>query len=450
MSIFCDQTTVEFIGGTGGNGAATFRREKYIPRGGPNGGDGGEGGNIILVADSNLNTLVDFNMKKLFRAEDGENGGSNQKHGKNGESLTLKIPAGTLIIDQKTREILCDLKKHGQYFIIAKGGKGGFGNVHFKSSVHRTPRFAETGEAGEKRIVTLELQLVADVGIIGFPSAGKSTLISCISNAKPKIAAYPFTTLIPNLGVLNMHDFDKKINDAFVIADIPGLIEGAHHGKGLGHEFLRHISRTELLVHLIDPTRDNVDDFQIINDELKAYDQKLSQKKQIVAISKIDILEPESIKKFKKKLEKKYPVLKGKIHCISSLNGTGLEKLIFELYKEVQAWRKVKQEYNAKTEIHFNDEEKIFRPGVRTKKFEATLRRTKIEAETGKTRKIFDIKGERIEQVVNMTDEKNSEGLERIYHFLKKMGIMNELRKQGAQAGDRLRIAGKTFKMRSV
>lgn len=468
MSIFCDQTVVQFIGGKGGNGAVHFHREKFVARGGPDGGDGGQGGSIILEADINLNTLQDFNIGKIFKAGDGANGQKNNMSGKAGEDLILKVPAGTILRDDKTKELLCDLKKHGQRYVVAKGGRGGFGNEHFKSSIHKTPQFAELGEEGEVRTVLMELQLVADVGIIGFPSAGKSTLISRISNAKPKIAAYPFTTLIPNLGVVAMSRFDKRNKDSFVVADIPGLIEGAHRGKGLGHKFLRHVSRTEVLVHLIDPTRENPVDYIIINEELEAYNKNLATKEQIIVISKGDAVDEETLKKFKKELEKLNPTrpaglpgkqreraaranssLKKKILILSSVTGEGLKELVFEMYKRVQEWRKRRQEMLEEDEkiIEMADE-KIFRPHLEKKKFEVIFRRTKLEAATKKIRNIFDVQGDRIEQVVKMTDVQNEEGLERIYHFLKKMGIMSELKKQGAKAGDRIRIAGKTFLMR--
>lgn len=223
MSNFCDQTTVKFIGGRGGNGIISFRKEKFVPRGGPDGGDGGNGGSITLVANRNLNTLADFNTNKIFTAENGQNGGKQNKHGKNGQNLILKAPVGTLIIHDGNEELLCDLKEDGHEFIVVRGGKGGLGNARFKSSIHQVPRFAEDGEEGETKEIRLELQLVADVGIIGFPNAGKSTLISRISAAKPKIASYPFTTIIPHLGVVEMRRFDKKIKTSFVAADTPGF-----------------------------------------------------------------------------------------------------------------------------------------------------------------------------------------------------------------------------------
>ncbi len=449
MSNFCDKTVVEFIGGKGGNGSVHFRREKYISRGGPDGGDGGHGGSIVVVADENINTLYEFNSQKLYRAEDGGNGQKKNMAGKQGDDLILKVPAGTLLIDDKDKILLCDLKKHNQKFIIAKGGKGGFGNAHFKSSVHQAPEFAEQGEDGEARRVLMELQLVADVGIIGFPSAGKSTLIARVSNARPKIADYPFTTLIPNLGVVAMSTFDKRSKNTFVIADIPGLIEGAHLGKGLGHEFLRHVSRCEVLVHFVDPTRACPEDYIIINEELANYDKRLASKEQITCISKCDALTPEEIKSFRKALIKSSPELKKGLFEISAVTGDGIKELVYEIWKRVEAFRKKRAEDIDMNEAILTDtEEKIFRPHLENRKFEVIFRRSKLEASTDKIRKIFDVKGERIEQVVKMTDVENEEGLERIYHFIGKMGIGGELKKMGARPGDRFRIAGKTFIVR--
>ncbi len=449
MSNFCDKTTVEFIGGKGGDGCVSFRREKHVPRGGPDGGDGGYGGNIILIADENMNTLADFASKKLFKAEDGTNGSGSNCSGKNGQDLILHVPAGTILINNENNEILADLKKHGQNFIITKGGRGGLGNNNFKSSVHQAPKFAETGEEGEIRNTTMELQLVADIGIIGFPSAGKSTLISVISNAKPKIADYPFTTLIPNLGVVEMKKFDKNLPDSFVVADIPGLIEGAHKGKGLGHEFLRHVSRTEILVHLIDPTRENPSDYKIINDELTAHNPRLTKKNQIVCVSKIDTQTPDQLKEFMSSLKKQYPSMKTKeILQISSVTGQGIKELAFEMLEQVQQLRAGRVKKLEEIAFIPDEENKIFRPHLNQKRFEIRFVRVKHDASAGKERKTFEVTGGRIEQVVKMTDTNNEEGVERIYHFMNKMGIKKELQAIGAKTGDKIRIAKKTFTMR--
>jgi len=295
----------------------------------------------------------------------------------------------------------------------------------------------------------LELQLVADVGIIGIPSAGKSTLISRISNAKPKIADYPFTTLIPNLGVVEMRSFDKREKGSFVVADIPGLIEGAHKGKGLGDQFLRHVSRTEILVHLIDLTRADPKDFNVINKELAAYDKRLSKKDQIIVFSKNDTMTEDQLKDFTKEFKKAYPKTTQKPLVISSVTGEGIKELVFTMYKQVQNWRQEKAKNLATEELILEaEEEKLFQPHLKNKKYEVKFRRKKIEAATGKMRKIFDVSGSRIEQVVKMTDVENEEGVERIYHFMRKMGIRRELTKLGAKPGDKIRISGHTFLMR--
>ncbi|MBU0667923.1 GTPase ObgE [Patescibacteria group bacterium] len=449
MSNFCDKTTVEFIGGKGGDGAVSFRREKHVPRGGPDGGDGGYGGNVILIADENLNTLADFATKKIFKAQFGTNGAGNNCTGKNGDDLILHVPAGTILINNETGENLADLKKHGQNFIVARGGRGGLGNSNFKSSIHQAPKFAETGEEGEIRKVTMELQLVADIGIIGFPSSGKSTLISVISNARPKIADYPFTTLIPNLGVVEMKKFDRHMTDSFVVADIPGLIEGAHQGKGLGHEFLRHVSRTEILVHLLDPTRNDPSDYKIINDELAAHDPRLAKKDQIICISKIDTQTPNQLKNFISHLRKKYPSLKKKeILEISSISSAGIKNLVFIMFEQVKKLRESRAKKLESSLLIPEEKEKIFKPHLKQNRFEVRFVRVKVDAAAGKERRTFEVTGARIEQVVKMTDIQNQEGVERIYHFMKKMGIKKELQSMGAKPGDKIRIAQKTFTMR--
>jgi len=344
---------------------------------------------------------------------------------------------------------LYDLETHGQKFLVARGGKGGLGNSHFKSSVHQAPKIAELGEKGQVMKCRLELQLVADIGIIGFPSAGKSTLISSISNAKPKIADYPFTTLIPNLGVVNMAKFVGKNRDTFLVADIPGLIEGAHEGKGLGHEFLRHVSRTDLLIHLIDPTRNNIEDFEVINRELNKYKTSLSEKKQLIAISKADLYPDFDVDEYLSLLKKKYPALRRKkIYVISSVAGHGIKEMVTDAYKALKAIREEKHKDLLILTEEMSKEQKVFRPHLEKNKFEVVYRRSKIEAESGKTRKIFDVLGMRIEQVVKMTDFGNPDAVERVFHFMKKMGILSELRKKSASPGDRIRIAGITLIMR--
>ena len=438
MSKFCDVTVIKCQAGLGGNGSSHFRREKFIDRGGPDGGDGGRGGDIVFKANQNENTLIEFHTRKQYKAEPGGNGQKGLMHGADGEDLILEIPVGTMIYDQKTGKLLADLNQHEQLVVIAHGGRGGLGNAHFKSSTNRSPTFAEQGEPGQIIELKLELKLVANVGIIGIPSAGKSTLISRISNSRPKIADYPFTTLIPNLGVVDMRKFDKHDHYSFVVTDIPGLIEGAHEGKGLGHEFLRHISRNQILIHLVDGTSiDPVKDYKIINQELKLFDSKLTHKEQIVVINKIDAISPEELASIIKKLEKGRVKLKDNIYAISAVTGENIDKLIFQVAMKVKA-----HQDNFRTEVITNEEITVFQPGKRHNKAEVKFVRKKIDPVSLKTRQVFDVFHPRLEQVIKMTDLEDREGIERVYHYIERLGIKNELRKRGAQPGDRLRIGG--------
>ena len=332
--MFIDKAKIFVKAGDGGNGCVAFHREKFVPMGGPSGGDGGKGGDVILVADSHLQTLMDFKYKKHYKAERGQHGQGGNKKGKDGEDLIIKVPVGTVVKDAQTGEIIADLVEEGQSVIVAKGGKGGRGNAAFKSPTNQAPLTAEPGEKGEERWIELELKLIADVGIIGFPNAGKSTLISVLSKARPKIADYPFTTLTPVLGVLQL-----DVNDFLVLADIPGLIEGASEGHGLGHEFLRHIERTKFLIHLIDVSdfreRDPIDAFNIINKELENYSPDLLKKPQIVVANKIDALSDKSlIDKLEKYFtEKGYPFV-----AVSLITKEGVDKLINILREKKKEW----------------------------------------------------------------------------------------------------------------
>jgi len=287
---FFDEARIEVIAGDGGNGAASFRREKFIPKGGPDGGDGGKGGSVWVIADNNINTLVDYRFKRIFRAQRGENGMGKDRYGKGGSDIELRMPVGTVISDDETGERLVDLDEHGKRVLIAQGGAGGWGNLHFKSSTNRTPRQRTMGKEGEHRRLNLELKVLADVGLLGMPNAGKSTLIRAISSAKPKVADYPFTTLQPNLGVVRTDE-----NRSFVVADIPGLIEGAAEGAGLGHRFLKHLARTHLLLHLVDiaPLSEEVDPLReahAIVDELRRYDEALYEKPRWLVLNKLDLI----------------------------------------------------------------------------------------------------------------------------------------------------------------
>lgn len=327
--MFVDYALVEAQSGSGGHGAVTFRREKYVPKGGPSGGDGGNGGNVTIRASNNLHTLLDFRYKKKYKADNGGNGGSSLKDGKNGSDVVIKVPVGTVVKDAETEDILFDLDQNEKEIILAKGGKGGKGNSKFATSTNQTPRFAEDGKPGEYKKVILELKLIADVGLVGFPNSGKSTLISKISAARPKIADYPFTTLEPNLGIVKYKEFKS-----FTVADIPGIIEGASQGKGLGHQFLRHIERTRIILFLIEVTSENLaNDFEILLNELKSYSSKLIQKKMLVALSKADLIEEEKVKELS---QIKFKEIKKKPIVFSSVSGIGLNDLLDILWKNLE------------------------------------------------------------------------------------------------------------------
>jgi GTP-binding protein len=326
--MFIDQATIYIKAGDGGNGVVSFRREKYIPKGGPDGGNGGNGGNIIFRADRQLTTLMDFRYRRRYIAEDGDNGQTSNKTGKNGNDTVLRIPVGTMIKDAETDKTLADLLEHGDEIVIAKGGRGGRGNAEFATPTIQAPRKATKGTDGEELNIQLELKLLADVGLVGFPNAGKSTLISRISAAKPKIADYPFTTLIPNLGIVRYSE-----EKSFVVADMPGLIKGAHTGKGLGIEFLRHIERTRVLVFLIECTSENPkNQYDTLVNELKSFNETMLKKPQIIAITKMDLAD-DAIKKSLKKLNfrKSIPL----IH-ISAVTGEGLKELVDQMWKKLK------------------------------------------------------------------------------------------------------------------
>ena len=327
--MFIDRAKIKIKAGDGGNGVTAFRREKFVPRGGPSGGDGGVGGDVWLEADEGLNTLLHLRYNPEHKAERGHHGEGSNRSGKDGESITVRLPVGTQIFNVETGELICDLTEAGQRFLAAKGGKGGWGNAHFATPTRRAPKFHYTGRPGQEKELQLELKLIADVGLVGFPNAGKSTLISVISAAKPKIADYPFTTLEPNLGVVDMGDYKT-----FVVADIPGLIEGASEGAGLGDRFLRHVERTKIILHLVDVSsfseRDPVSDYEIINRELENYNEDLARRPQIVVATKTDSLdEPERLENLKKQARKD-----GKpFFAISSVTNTGVQELVFDVAK---------------------------------------------------------------------------------------------------------------------
>ncbi len=325
--IFKDEVKIFIKAGKGGAGAATFRREKYIPFGGPDGGDGGDGGQVVIKINPNLRTLSHIHTNQKFKAQDGGNGMGSQKFGRKGESIIIEVPAGTVIYSQENKELIADLVEKDSEFIAAKGGKGGRGNVWFKSSTNQSPFYAQKGLPGEEKYLLLELKMIAHIGLVGYPNAGKSTLISKITNARPKIGDYPFTTLKPNIGVMTIDDAYTSV----LIADIPGLIEGAHKGKGLGVDFLKHIERTKIILYILDSYDQSMDKFQILQNELKSYSEKLFQRDFIIALNKIDMIYDE---KDKKKLKKQFLKISKDVFLISALIGTGLTELKQVLYQK--------------------------------------------------------------------------------------------------------------------
>ncbi len=415
---FIDKTKVFIRAGAGGDGKMSFRQEKFISKGGPDGGDGGHGGNVELVASRNQDTLASFRYQKELVAEPGQSGGKNKKHGKSGKHLSVNVPVGTVVTDMQGN-VLADLVEDGQRVVIAKGGKGGFGNAHFISSTRQAPRFAEKGEAGTELEAMLELKMIADVGLVGLPNAGKSTLLSRISNARPEIANYPFTTLTPNLGMV---DVDKE--STLLFADIPGLIEGAAEGKGLGHEFLRHIERTAVLVHLIDAYNDDVPDaYRTIQDELKAYDVDLSARPQVVVLNKIDGLDEEIIEDLKNQLRQIVPE-NAPIYAISAASGLGVQELLYAVRQMVTDQRKAREAETAEDEGL---------PVLRLDDTKATWSVSNVDG-------VYVVTGPKIEQFAARTDFSNEEAVQRLRDIMKKMGIIHELVRKGIEAGQEIQV----------
>lgn len=427
--MFVDVAKVFVKAGRGGDGIVSFRHEIYIDKGGPNGGDGGRGGDVIFKATENLNTLLDFRYKPELKAENGANGGKQNKHGKSGENLIVKVPVGTIV--RKNGDIIADLTENNQEVVIAIGGRGGFGNAHFKSSVRQVPRIAELGEPGEEFEAELELKLLADVGLIGFPNAGKSTFLSVISNAKPEIANYEFTTLTPNLGVA---DVDQ---DSILIADIPGLIEGASKGKGLGDAFLRHVERTAVLLHLIDAYSDDIkNSYLTIRNELKSYSKELDIRPEVVAITKIEGLDQDIVDMQIDELKK--VVSPGtKVMAISSMAHKGLKELLRELNKIVKVEREKQKEISITVE---DDELPVI--SLNQEELSKAWNVEKVEEED---RTLYIVTGEKIERFAIRTNFDQEEGVDRLRDILKKLGIAQELLKKGAESDSIISISGKEF-----
>ncbi len=420
--MFTDYVKITIKSGNGGDGAITFRREKYVAAGGPDGGDGGKGGSIYFRVDPNANTLIDFRYTKKFKAQNGENGSGGNKYGKSGEDLYIDVPIGTVIKDAETGKVIADLSEEGQEELILNGGRGGKGNAHFATATRQVPRFAQAGEEGEEKEIILELKLLADVGLLGFPNVGKSTFLSVVTDAKPKIANYHFTTIEPNLGVVKM-----KSGDSFVIADIPGIIEGASEGIGLGIEFLRHIERTRLLLHVIDVSgtegRDPVQDYYTINNELKKYSEKLSKRKQIIVANKIDIMQND--KKFKE-LEEVAKKEKIEIYKISGATGEGIQELLEKVSKELKVL--------PKEELVSQEEKVVY-----------TLEEDKDEFIVRKENNIFIIEGKAINRLMGRINMDDNESMYYFQKSLKNLGIEDELKRQGIKEGDIVKVLNWTF-----
>lgn len=422
--MFVDKVKVIIKAGDGGNGAVSFRHEKFIDKGGPDGGDGGNGGDVIFEASRNQNTLASFRYQKELKAEPGQPGSKRRRHGRSGKDLIVKVPLGTVVLDAEG-SVRADLARDGDQSIIAKGGQGGYGNAHFVSSTRQAPRVAEKGEAGEELEATLELKMIADVGLVGLPNAGKSTLLASISNARPEIANYPFTTLRPNLGMV-----DVSPQSSLLFADIPGLIEGASQGKGLGDEFLRHVERTKVLVHLIDIYNDDiVAAYKTIQEELKAYAVDLSKRPQVVALTKIDGLDADIVQDALKTLR---PHLKRgtKVFAISSQSKQGIKELLYAVQAivETEAEKAAAQTTNEIPRL----------PVIQLPDTDDAWTIRKIGGG-------FTVEGRKIERFAARTDFSSYHGLQRLRDIMRKMGIMHELARQGAQPGDTITIGTDSF-----
>jgi len=416
--MFIDVAEIYLKAGDGGDGAVSFRREKYIPNGGPDGGDGGNGGNIVFKVDMGLRTLVDFRYKRKYIAPNGERGGGKNCSGRSGEDLVVKVPLGTLVKDKETGRIIADLSREGQEEIIARGGKGGWGNQHFATPTRQVPNFARRGTPGEERWVVLELKLLADVGLIGFPNVGKSTLLSVVSAARPKIADYHFTTLTPNLGVVSLDE-----GASFVMADIPGLIEGAHRGAGLGHQFLRHIERTRLLIHIVDISeadgRDATNDVDVINRELGMYNAELAKRPQIIAANKIDALADMSrLERFKKEMESRGY----RVFAISAATKKGVDELIRYAYETLKELPPV---------VLFDE---AFRETVAEEKKEEPPFTVRKEND------VFVVEGPWVQKILRSVNLNDRESLQYFQRAVKNIGIIEELEKNGIQEGDTVRM----------
>ncbi len=416
--MFVDEVSVKLIAGKGGDGCTAFRREKYIAMGGPNGGNGGKGADIIFVADESLRTLIDLKMQKIIKGSKGNNGKGSDRNGANAENVYIKVPEGTVISNKDTGEVICDLVKNGQECVVAHGGRGGRGNKSFATHDNPAPKMSELGAPGEEVEIKCELKMLADVGLVGFPSVGKSTILSVISNATPKIAAYHFTTLSPNLGVVRVYD------DTFVMADLPGLIEGASEGLGLGFKFLRHTSRCKVIAHVLDMSgesvRNPIEDYEIIKNELKKYNEKMLNKPSVIIANKMDAEgAEENLKKFKKKYPNEVVI------PISAVANQGLDKLMITLNDIIKNVPKEEESTEETFKSYTYEEDKPF----------------EITKEDG----IWVVKGKRVEELFQMTRFTEEESVLRFARILKKMGVEDKLEALGAQRGDEVKIMDYIF-----
>lgn len=419
MAAFIDKVKIKVVSGAGGNGALAWRREKYVDKGGPAGGDGGNGGDVYLVATDDMSTLLDFTHKSVFKAQRGENGRNKNCHGKDGEDLYIKMPVGVVVKDLKTNKLIADLDHDKKIALVAKGGRGGRGNARFATAQKRAPQFCEPGEPSIERELELELKLIADVGLVGMPNAGKSSLISVISAAKPKIADYPFTTLVPNLGVVK-----KPQGDGFVIADIPGLIEGASEGLGLGHEFLRHVQRCKLLLHVIDISKDDsIENYQKINSELEKFDKQLSKRKQILVLNKVDIVDFEHANEIKEEFINKFNI-KDEVFIISTVTKQGIQELLNYLYVKLDETEDVKIELDIEEDLASIDND------------DSEFEITKLNKNT------YEVLGGKLKRLASVTDIRNTQQIKRFTNILDSMGVYEALRECGVKNGDTIIVAG--------
>lgn len=434
IGIFIDEAKIFIKSGDGGNGSSSFRREKYVPAGGPDGGDGGNGGDILFVVDGNLSTLIDFKYRRQYEADRGEHGQGSNRHGKNGRRLTIQVPPGTQIWDEHKERLLADLTQPGQEWLAAKGGRGGRGNTRFKSSTRQAPAFFEKGEEGEELWVRLELKILADIALVGFPNAGKSTLISAVSKARPKVADYPFTTLVPNLGVVSL-----GTGESFVIADIPGLIEGAHEGVGLGHEFLRHIERSRVLLFVVDASglegRNPVDDMRILRRELELYQPQLAERPAILFANKTDLSEVEA---YLAPLEAEAKELGLPFYSGSAATGEGLDQVVYAMWRELQ---RVRQEAEA-AESEAEPAERVYTADDgRRRRAPLNLKKFKVLAdEEGYT-----VRGDDLERLMRRLDLESDAGMRYLQQLLGEIGVYDALQRAGAANGDTVKVGDLEF-----